>query len=217
MKFRTALIIITVTSLLMMSSCANGEEENSVDESSRNGHTESRASEVSEKEEIKPTSSYVSSPLALGVWGSAAKYSTSERKYFDIPVRLTGVLRGDKAKEEVRSFMNGSNEYTYKEPDKDEEWVIVEYELCLDGFPLDEGGADCSIVSFVKGKDGGYVNSGGKSFDPITVNITDGNYYFEEIHSGKIAFTLPKDCKDYLIVLGEYEEDQAYFISDKRL
>lgn len=210
MKIGNACLLIITALLFVMSACAESEENNSSDVS----QAESKASEISEaseKEEIKAVSSSVSSPLSSDVWGSASKYSTFKQKYCDVPVRLTGVTRGDKAKAEVRAFMNGSDEYTYKEPDKGEEWVVAEYELCLDGFPLDEGGADCSVSSFVTGTDGGYIVSGGKNYSPVTVNITDGEYYFEEIHGGKIAFTLPKNCKDCLIVLGEYEEDQAYF------
>ncbi len=211
MKFKTAFLIITTVSLLMMPSCAEGGEETSPANESA---PESKASQVSgdsKKEDIKAVSSSVSSPLESGVWGTAAKYSTSKQEYYDIPVRITGLMRGDKAKDKVKAFMEESDEYTYKEPDKGEEWVLAEYELCLDGFPLDEVGADCSIVSFVTDQDGGYIQSGGKSYNPVTVNITDGEYYFEQIHGGKIAFILPEHFKDYLIVLGEYEEDQAYF------
>ncbi len=207
---KTAVLTIAAAVLLMFSACTASEDSADAQES----QTESKASQTSSedsKEEIKTSSSSVNSPLALEAWGAAAKFSTSEQEYYNVPVRLTGIVRGDSAKDEVRAFADESNEYTYKEPSENEEWVLVQYEINLDGFPLDESGADCSIVSFVTGTDGGYVESGGKKYNPVTVNITDGEYYFENTHSGKIAFTLPEACTDYFIVLGEYEETQAFF------
>ena len=153
--------IIIAIELLVMSACSQSDEKTSSEVSKAESKISSE-SENSEKEEIKSMSSSLSTPLELNAWGSASKYSTAEQKYYDVPVRITNLIRGDKADNDVRTFTNGSDEYTYRKPDKGEEWIVAEYELCLDGFPLDEGGTDCSVVSFVMGNDGEYVKSNGK-------------------------------------------------------
>ncbi len=215
MSLRTAFLTIAAVMLTLLSACSSKDEDVSASDTSANESSASQISDESE-EEIKTTSSSVSSPLSFDVWGSAAKYSTSEQKYYDLPVKITGIVRGNAAKDEIRTFMDQSDEYTYKEPADGQEWVLAEYEICLDGFPVDEGGTDCSIVSFVLGTDGGYIQSGGENYDPVTINIIDDKYYFEGNHKGKIAFTLPKKCQNYLISAGEYDEDRAYFsVGDK--
>lgn len=198
--------------VLLLSACNAQEQQPSEPPQESSGEIVISAPE---KEKIKSMSSSQNTPLKLESWGVAAKFSTSEQAYANVPVRVTSVTIGKKAEKEVRTFMNESTEYVYTAPSAEEQWVLAEYELSLDGFPLDESGADAGITSFVTAEDGGIITVGEKKYSPVTVNITDGQYYYEGIVKGKIAYRLPKKCGKTLLVLGEFEETQAFFQIDE--
>ncbi len=205
------LLLLPLAVLTILSAC-NAEEKQQSDA------VQESSSEIvistPEKEKIKTMSSSQNTPLKTGEWGIAAKYSTSDQLYANVPVKITSVTYGENAEKTVRSFMNENPEYVYTKPLPTEQWAVAEYELSLDGFPLDETGADASITSFVTAEDGGTITVDEKIYNPFTVNIIDGQYRYEGIVSGKIAFRLPKNCGKYLIVVGEFEETQAFFLPD---
>ena len=222
-------VVVFISAVLLMSACAdntNNNSENSSDatttESSVAEITSNTQSENPDKnsseensensdEKIHTVSSSLSSALGLNSWGSAAKYNTKEQNYINVPVRITSVEHGQKATDIVKEFMSESSSYNYTEPSNDAEWVVADYEISLDGFPVDEGGADGSITSFITSESGGYLEYGDKQWSTTTINITDGKYYFDGIVKGKIAYQMLKNRSDYVITLGEYGETQAFF------
>ena len=113
--------------------------------------------------------------------------------------------------------MDKNDSYEYQKPDKGLEWVVAGYEIDIGSLPVDEGGADTAITAFVTGMDGGSLEYKGKLYPVTAVNMTDGNYYYEGLHKGETAFILPEGCIDYMLVLGEYGETQAYFTMSKNI
>lgn len=191
----------------------NSSNESSMDvlnsESSNENSYES--SDQSSSENIQTTTSSITFPININTWGITSKYSTKEEEYFNVPIRITSIICGDQAAKSVKEFLDESSSYNYTEPDKNAEWVIAEYEISLDGFPVDKGGTDSSVVSFIMGSDGNYIDYGDKKWSTTTINITDEQYYYEGIVTGKIAYQMISDYKDYVIIFGEYNETQAFF------
>lgn len=205
-------VILPAVILLSLSGCSNSESSKEEESVSSAIKTEiSDAENESPADSIKTISSSLNSPLGFEEWGAAAKFSTAEQKYFNVPVRILSVTKGEAAKKEVKLYAENSDEFIYSEPEKGEEWVVAEYELSLDGFPVDSEGADVSVTSFVAAADGGYIQKDGKNQSTVTVSMIDSEYYFEGIRNGKIAFILPEQYNDYMVILGEYNETQAYF------
>lgn len=192
---------------------AAGCADSSGEDKSPEDKQESTASvqETSEKKKIKTSLSSLASPLSTGDTGEAAKYSTSEKGYFNVPVTLLSVETGDIAARRVRELAKSDPVYDFEEAGEDEQWVTADYELSLSGFPLDECGADASITAFVMSHEGDFVEKDGKKYGAVVWTFTDGSYYFEGTHGGTIAFRLPKELDDYVIVFGEYDETQAFF------
>lgn len=211
---KKTVLLFSLAGLLCLSSCSAQDNTEISDVSAAESMVSQTITEET-KDKIRTVSSSLTSPLKFEEWGAAAKFSTADQEYYNVPVRLLSLVSGAEAEKEVRAFMNENSEYVYSKPEKNEEWVLLEYELSLDGFPVDESGADASVVSFVTAEDGGYIESSGEKYSPATVCITDGKYCFEGTVKGKIALKLPKDCRDAVISVGEYNETQAYFsISD---
>lgn len=225
--------VVFISAVLLLTACADSTNNNS-DSGSESLTAESSVSEItsdtqsensdkassenssvqsteSSDEKIRTISSSLSSPLGLNSWGSAAKYNTKEQNYINVPVRITAIEHGQKATDTVKKFMSESPSYNYTEPGQDAEWVVADYEISLDGFPVDEGGADSTVTSFITAENGGYFEYGDKQWSTTTINITDGKYYFEGTVNGKIAFQMLKNRSDYVITLGEYDETQAFF------
>lgn len=208
---KTIILITAVMICLSAAGCSdsqNDTQENSDDETSL---SEQSSETVEESSHIKPVSSSLTSPLGMEEWGNAAKFSTSEQKYYNVPIRIISVTADSRNEKTVKDFTENNKSYTYHEPAKDCQWVIAEYEIDLGGFPVDEGGTDISVVSFVTGTDGQTLEYKNKKYSVTTINMTDDKYYFEGIHKGKIAYEIPKSCIDYMLILGEYGETQAYF------
>lgn len=201
---------------LIFCGCSQTQNENSAESgilSEKNvvSNITSNSNEKNQKNGIKINSSSFDNPLSLEEWGECAKYSTKERKYEDIPVRITSYEHGQNAKKTVKELFNSSDIYTYKEPQKGYEWIVAHYEISLDGFSVDEGGADGSIAAFITGKDGNSLKKNEKSISSEIFVLTDNKYYFEGISSGDIVYILPENFKEYCLVIGEYGEIQAVF------
>ncbi len=208
MKKWMAVVLIAAFSMMV---CACSENQTDEKEETSSVSSAAESTEESDKEEIKTTSSSLTSPLSLEEWGTAAKFSTKEQKYYNVPIRVISVTNGKNAEKEVKAFMDESEEYTYEKPEKNTEWISVEYELSLDGFPLDEEGADACVSAFVSAADGSVIEYKGKKFSSVTVNMVDGEYHFEGIVKGRTAFKMPENLSDYTVAFGEYGETQAYF------
>ena len=214
-------IFAVITAVMMLAMlCGCGDEEKDTESSKQESSaasTDTSGESSGEASKIHPTSSSLASPLSLEEWGKAAKYSADRSEYATVPVRIVRIYSGNQAEKEVKRFTSADETYTYKAPDIGCQWVIADYEINLDSFPAGKAGADASVSSFVTAADGSNIEYKGKKYAVYTMNITDGEYYYEGIRKGSIAYEIPTGCTDYIITLGEYDEQQAFYTpgSDK--
>lgn len=203
--------IIAAALLMSFSACSSGTETASSAEEKEVSADSAASAQPNNITEIKTSVSSADMPLDPEQWGQCAKYSVSEQKYASVPVRLTAVERGSTAKMRAEDFLKAHAEYSgINRPSDDQEWAAVDYELVLDGFPLDKGGTDAIITGFVQAEDGGDIKDGDSVFFPVTVNISEDKIYYEGTVKGSFVFVLPKSCKTFLMVFGEYDEEQAF-------
>lgn len=206
--------IITAALIILSAGCSD-INTNKEDEISKPKTSSEQSETENTAEKIHTTSSSLTSPLDMDTWGTAAKYSTSEQKYYNVPVRITSAIYGKDAEIKIKDALKKDPAgYEFTAAQKDQKWAVVTYELSLDGFPVDDGGADASITSFVTAEDGGYLSRGGKDDAVVTMNLYEEKYYFEGIVSGQTAMLIPKECDKFILCLGEYGETQAFFIPD---
>ncbi len=162
------------------------------------------------RESVTASSSSMTSPLAMEEWGSAAKYCTKDHNYVNVPVRILSVRRGSEVQKELETLQK-SHPFAMPELNEQEEYAAAEYEICLNGFPVDKGGTLCDITAFLSGTDGKPVkNTDGSYFSTFAVCPDTEHYYFEGIVHSMLFFKTRKEQKEYLLSLGEYGETQAY-------
>ena len=183
------------------------------------GSTTKKQSNVSSKDAKE---SKIDSPLEIGEWGLASKYAGkylsekyADKNYIDVPVRVTKVVRGDKAKEEVKDWVANSKYYKYTEPKAYLEWAVIDYEVDLSDVSFDEGtiGTSIKIDSGVKSPEGGSVKYNGITYILTTTDASSSDYVKEPgVYEGKFIVQLPEGCKDYVIKLGNsYNGAESYF------
>lgn len=203
-------VILTFGMIFCCSACNSSDDKENPDTDNSSVTSTEISDSSSEESKLTTSSSSINAPLEIGSWGIAAKFCTKTGGYVNVPVRITKISDDSSAKETVKNFTKNSSAYTYTEPEKNIKWIVADYELSLDEFPVDKGGANSSITSFVTGKGGENLKNGDKLFSTITINITDGKYSYDGIVKGQIAYMIPKNT-DYVITLGEYEETQTFF------
>lgn len=210
---RILLFCLAVSLTACAGACSGSSAQESSPSSAASSVSEPESSSASDRQEITITSSSASSPLSLNVWGSAAKYSTASGEYVETPIRLLSVRRGESVKEEVRRLAEKSSFAVYREPDKDKEYALVTYELSLDGFPVKEGGTLIDVFATVTGTDGEMLKLANGSYYSTTAMCLndDDAYFYEGVATGMMAYQIPKNCTDYLLVIGEPGESLAYF------
>lgn len=165
------------------------------------------SSDVSEAQ-----SSTKESPLKIGTWGIASKYSGETREYEDIYVKPTKVIRGEEAKKAVQEFTDKSSFYKYQEPKEGLEWVVIDYDVNFGNFTMPSYGADSRVDTSIKGV-GNYssVNYKGVTYILTTTNIGDSKSVKTKTTSGRVAFQMPIGCTDYIVQFGSYNETNAFY------
>ena len=212
----TAGVILAAAVLTAFAGCSGNndpaEEESSEIKTSSQESTESRV-----QKKIHTISSSLKSPLDMDVWGAAAKYSTSDQKYYNVPTKVISAEYGRGAEKKIQAALKKNPAgYEYTTPAKDQKWALIGYTISLDGFALDENGADASLTSFVSAEDGGYLRQGGKDVTSVTMNLFEDKYYYEGQAEGYIAVLIPADCKKFILTLGEYNETQAFYLIENK-
>ncbi len=208
--------VLLAAALLTFSSACSGSKDHSSSPASQSpaepSAESSAESSASSGEEISVSDSSAKSPLMPEKWGKAAKYCTEQDSYVDVPVRILSVRRGDGVKDEVRRLADQSLYAVYSEPKDSEEYAIADYELSLDGFPVGKGGTLIDVYAVILGTDGDMLKLSDGSYFSATAMCLNGddNYRYEGIVKGKLAYKIPKGCTDYLLVLGEVNETQAF-------
>ena len=205
---RSAIIVVLMLLSAFFSACSEKDTDTVSEVVNSDAESSVVSREASEKaRDIRTMSSSLKFPLDVEQWGSVSKYSTAEQKYYVVPMRLTAVSRGNKADEIIKTACDGSDWFTFSKAEVGFEWVAAEYEISLDSFPVDTNGADAEVTSFVTTGDGEYIGDKGA----VTVVLTDGQYYYEGIQNGVIAWQVPSECADMVLSAGEYGEEQAFF------
>lgn len=217
MKQRLTAFFLFCLIFVACCSCSGSDDKNSFSsasiEYSDNKNRDEAQSELSEKSKagITAASSSINSPLELDAWGTAAKYCTYENSYVNVPVKITSVRRGKNIAAEVKAIADKSGFISYFEPDENEEYAIAEYEISLDGFPVDKGGTLIDITANITGTDGGLIKlDSGAYWGASAISLNQEKYFYEGIVKGRFAFKIIKNRTDYLIVLGEAGETQAF-------
>ncbi len=224
-----ALTLLVILSLVLFScACAKSAEDTSAassqppvslavseEESSEPPHIVPPANGISytvqNAETPSAAAASVDEPLSVGTWGQAAKFCTENDSYIEVPFRLTAVRRGAAVTEEVRRLTEQGNGY-FVEPSQNEEYAIAEYEICLDGFPVGQGGTLCDITAFITGENGEALSLNDGSYWGTTASCLDtSTYYYEGTIHSQMAFRIIKNRSDYLIIAGEYGETQTFF------
>lgn len=212
-KFISLIIAVSLIPAAFISGCSGKKDDTSRSSGGKGGT--SGTSDVSEisRESIDTKTSSAGLPLKLNEWGKAAKFCTADSAYKDVPIRILSVRRGAEVNDEVRQLVRNSSFLIYSEPDDKEEYAIAEYEISLDGFPVKEGGVQADITASVSGADGGMIKlDDGSYFGTAAASLVgDDEYYHEGVVKGKLAYKIIKGYSDYLLVVGETGETQAYF------
>lgn len=181
------------------SSITNDNNSNKQDSSS------SQAGSITGKASSK------SNPLSIGEWGIASKYSS--KNSVDVPVKVTNVTRGSSAAQEVKDYCNNkSSFYKYTEPKDGMEWAVVDYTVDLTNIAdFGSGEKSLSVTSKISGTgDNTSIKYNGITYIVTTMNI-NARTSTENIANGQFAVQLPIGCSDYIIVLGDYSQTQAFF------
>lgn len=208
-KRLTAVILLTL--LLCLTACSQESGESSDDESKLHYQESSISDTSAESSDISVNLSSLTLPLEIDNWGSASKYNPSDNSYVSVPVKITNIVSGAFAEKEIRQFSAKNSSYTYTPPSENTEWIIAEYEFSLDGFPVQKGGVAPDITAFITSPENEPITLDGKLWATSPINISEENYFFEGTVQGKIAYQMLKGYKNYIIVLGEWNETQAFF------
>lgn len=149
-------------------------------------------------------------PISKGEWGIASKYSTQNKHYEDVKVKVTNITRGEEATKAVKDFVNTSSYYKYEEPKSGLEWVVVEYDVDFSNYTMPSIGTNADVTSGVEGTTSSSVKYNGTTWILSTTYIGSRDYVTTNKASGKIAMQMPIGCKDYLITFGAYGKTKAY-------
>lgn len=203
-------VILAFLLLVSLSGCSEKNETVlSETEVSEISHIESTVSKESSSLTVNVSSQAM--PLEKDTWGTAAKYDPVSDTYINVPVKITNIIHGTEAEQLVRHFTAQNSAYTDTELPKGCEWTVAEYEISLDNYPVPEGGVTPYISSSVMSSDGESFLLDGKNWHTFTVNISEEEYFFEGTIKGEIAYMMLQDNLEYIIVLGENDEQQAFF------
>lgn len=211
---KIGILWMMAAAIMTLSACSSQASPDSVSltESDTSAKSSSAAqNSANKKEKITTSSASVNTPLECNVWGIAAKYCTKTQTYVNVPVRITNITRGEQAETLVKQFTSKSSVYSYQAAEKNVEWAVADYEICIDDFPVDEGGTDNTITAFITGENGSEITVGDKLFSTSVIHISNGKYEYDGILKGQLAYKIPQKNKNYVIVLGEYEETQTFF------
>lgn len=202
--------VLPVLSAVLLTSCSEKQQSSSSADEATPSSSRSSAEESSKKLFI--SSSSANTPLEKEAWGGAAKFCTANNSYVNVPVRILSFERGKQTGREVERLASQSSFSGYVPPGSSEEYVLVEYELSLSGFPIEEGGTLNTISAHITDSDGNMLKlSDGSYWGASAVCLDEDKYYYEGIVKGRLAYRIPEKCHDYLLVLGEEGQTQAFF------
>lgn len=179
--------------------------------SASNDSSNQQNSSITQNISINGETSSKSSPLAIGSWGIASKYSSEN--YIDVPVKVVNVTRGNSAAQMVKNYCNSKYSiYKYEDAKEGMEWAVIDYTVDLTDIEGYSMGKDIRVDSKITGTgDNTSIHYKDNVYIVSTMNMTSG-YSQEDVANGQFAVQLPIGCTDYLIVLGSSSSTQAFFI-----
>ena len=179
--------------------------------SASNDSSNQQNSSITQNISINGETSSKSSPLDIGSWGIASKYSSEN--YIDVPVKVVNVTRGNSAAQMVKNYCNSRYSiYKYEDAKEGMEWAVIDYTVDLTDIEGYSMGKDIRVDSKITGTgDNTSIHYKDNVYIVSTMNMTSG-YSQEDVANGQFAVQLPIGCTDYLIVLGSSSSTQAFFI-----
>ncbi|MBD7913442.1 hypothetical protein [Clostridium cibarium] len=213
------LALIALVSINLLA-CGSKKEELKNNEISSTEENTPKSDDTAQKEETPATNSSeakqstLTSLLQIGQTGIASKFAV-DSSIHDANVSLTNVIRGEDAQRIVAEY-NSTHNTRISPLDSDQiEYAVAEYAITLPaGFPTNEYGPNEEINAEIDGLDGEGLTYNGILFVTTTLNLNEPSEKVLKIgvpEKGRLIFTLPKGCTDYLISFGEYDGTHAYF------
>ena len=159
---------------------------------------------------------------AVGEWIKISKKAEADKKNHNAKVRITKVITDEaKAKELIEEYnLSGVNETVSTDTGNDKvAYAAAEYEVVFaKDFPQGEFGiTDVTVPFEVVGSDGGEkITFENAVFDGLTETEQIGSvpqgydFYLPDHYKGKIAFLVPKGCKDVLLRTKDRSGEYAY-------
>ena len=187
--------------------------DNSNSSSISNNSSTQQNSSTSQTTSVNGETSSKSSPLPIGNWGIASKYSSGN--YVDVPVKVVNVTRGNSAAQMVKNYCNNSSSiYKYEDAKEGMEWAVIDYSVDLTNVEGYSMGKDIRVDSKITGTgDNTSIHYKDNVYIVSTMNMTSG-YSKENMANGQFAVQLPIGCTDYLIALGSSSHTQAFFTGE---
>lgn len=147
----------------------------------------------------------------VGEWTVASKYNPNTSGYQDVKVKVTNIVRGDEAKKIVKEYADSDKYFNYEEPEDAMEWVVIEYDVDMDGIEIPSYGISPTVNVNVVGTDKyDSIKYNGKAYSTLTYEVSSNDYVKTSTASNKVAATLPVGYTDYLIKFGNYNETISY-------
>lgn len=168
--------------------------------------------ESSSSEKSDSQTSSKENPIDLNVWGKASKYVVSgNSSYQDVNVMVTKITRGEDAKNIVKEYADTDKYFDYSDPADGEEWVVVEYNVDMQGLKIPSYGISPTLNVSVIGKDKyDIIKYNNKSYSPSIQEVSSDDYVKTTTATNKIAFQLPVGFSDYIIRIGSYDHTQTF-------
>lgn len=153
--------------------------------------------------------SSLESLLSVGEWGTASKYSSSDKKDKELNVKITNIRRGENIENEVKNWFNTSGTiYKYPELKEGMEWAVIDYTVDFSEFGES---STMKVNSEIAGLDGHSIKYDNKIYVVSTVDMSGKDSVESGIASGRFCTQLPIGCKDYIIIMGNDDSTRAYF------
>ncbi|SHJ26189.1 hypothetical protein SAMN02745163_01596 [Clostridium cavendishii DSM 21758] len=234
MKKKIALLIIVSILSVNLLACGSKKEnvkndKNSTVEDSSKKEETTKKEEPTKKEESTKTQSTagksneakpstLKAPLEIGQTGIASKIAAKDPNLHNSNVSLTNIIRGEEAKKLVDEFNSNHRAVQIAPLESSQlEYAVAEYDITIpEDFPHDIDGPGIEISSEINGLDGEGLVYDGVLYVNTTCDISpkgSENVVLKPNVPGKgrFAFTIPKGCTNYLVLLGEFDGTKAYF------
>lgn len=193
---------------------ADNLKSESNDKSPENTVDNNESSSSNNKNESSNASG-INSPLSIGKTGITSIRNSETSGYSDVSVTLAKVTRGSEADSMVEAYNNSNKAVKVNIPKKNEcECAVAELDVTIpDNLKVSKYGIIPNIDVTIKGLDGKNIKYNGKTYIGMNGFIISNKDAIKPGQTAvvKFAFPIPKGCTDYLIIVGNDKNTQAFF------